>query len=153
MVIVSSDIVEHIEKMHIDEGRSNVLTSLTNTNKGVVKHESDHNSITTQFKINWTKKDKLKRIKIFNFRDKIGQEKFKIMTNNSTKLSSVFDTQDDIELQSKKFLKELSKILHQCFTKIRVKETQNKEINKLFKKKKSSENEDRYCKQKRTNKG
>ena len=58
------------------------------------------------------------------------------MTNNPTKLSSVFDTQDDIELQSKKFLKELSKILHQCFTKIRVKETQNKEINKLFEKKK-----------------
>ena len=136
MVIVSSDMVEHIVKMHIDEGRSNVLTSLTNTNKGVVKHESDHNSITTQFNINWTKKDKPKRLETFNFQDKIGQEKFKIMTNNLTKLSSVFDTQDDIELQIKKLLKELSKILHQCFTKIIVKETQNKEINKLFEKKK-----------------
>ena len=63
MVIVSSDMVEHIVKMHIDEGRSNVLTSLTNTNKGVVKHESDHNSITTQFNINWTQKDKPKGLK------------------------------------------------------------------------------------------
>ena len=125
LVIVSSDMVEHIEGMHIDEEKLNVLTSVTKTEQGVVKHESDHNSLTINFNIKWNQKEKPIRLEIFNFKDKDEQKKFRELTNVSTKLSSVFDTKEDIEAQSNKFLKELNKILHQCFKKIRVKETQN----------------------------
>ena len=59
------------------------------------------------------------------------------MTCDLTKLSSIFDTEDSIEVQRKKFLKELGRILHQCFKKVRVKDTQNVNINKLFDKQKS----------------
>ena len=128
--------LENITEMNIDEERLNVLTSVSKTNKGIVKHESDHNSIITKFNINWTKKERPCRQEIFNFKDMVGQRKFKEMTSNSTKLSSIFDTQDSIEVQSKKFLKQLSKMLHQCFKKIRVKDTINVEINKLFDKQK-----------------
>ena len=53
------------------------------------------------------------------------------MTNNSTKLSSVYDTSDSIEVQSKWLLKELNKVLHQCFKKVQMKELTNKERKKI----------------------
>ena len=135
-VIVSSDMVTHIESVHIDEEKIKVLTSITHTKNGVVKKESDHNSIETKFNIKWEKKEIPQRQEIFNFKDKEGQKKFHEMTDNSTKLSSVFDTKDNIEVQSKRFLKELNKILHQCFKKIRVTESTNKEVDRLFEKRK-----------------
>ena len=54
------------------------------------------------------------------------------MTKSSTKLSSVFDSKDNIEVQSKRFLKEMNKIQHLCFKKIRVKGSANKEVDQLF---------------------
>ena len=116
LVILSDDMVKYIDSVHIDEEKIKVLTSLTHTKKGVIKKESDHNSIET----------------IFNFKDKEGQKKFHEMTENCTKLSSVFDKNDNIEVQSKRFLKELNKMLHQCFKNVRVKESTNKEVDKLF---------------------
>ena len=53
LVIVSKDIVNSIESIHIDEEKLKVLTSITHTKKGVVKQESDHNSIETKFNITW----------------------------------------------------------------------------------------------------
>ena len=43
--------VNHIVSVHIDEEKIKVLTSMTNTRKGVIKKESDHNSIETSFNI------------------------------------------------------------------------------------------------------
>ena len=104
LVIVSSDMIEHVVNVHIDEEKLNVLTSITNTKKGVVKHESDHNFLTTNFDIKWSMQEKSKRVEIFNFKDIEGQRKFNKMTNESTKLSSLFNTNEPIEVQSKKFL-------------------------------------------------
>ena len=39
LVIVSRDMVNHIESVHIDEDKIKVLTSITKTKKGVVKRE------------------------------------------------------------------------------------------------------------------
>ena len=47
-------------------------------------------------------------------------------------MSSVFDSKDNIEVQSKRFLKEMNKIQHLCFKKIRVKGSANKEVDQLF---------------------
>ena len=75
-------------------------------------------------------------MEILNFKDKNGLKRFKGITEESTKLFSVFDTNDTIEVQSKRFLKELDRISHQFFKKIRVKASNNKEIDKLFGKQK-----------------
>ena len=55
-VIVSSDLGKHIEYMHIDDKRRNVLTKLTKTKKSHTKKvESDHNVIETKINISWNK--------------------------------------------------------------------------------------------------
>merc|ERR1712083_578266 len=53
-------------------------------------------------------------------------------TSKSTKLSEVFETDDDIEKQTKKFLKRLGKCIHKCFKKIRIKSTKTTEYDKLY---------------------
>ena len=71
-------------------------------------------------------------LEILNFNDKLGQQKFKEMTNYSNYLSAVFDNNDNIEVQTKRFLKKLNKTLHKCFKKIRIKRKNNSEIDRLF---------------------
>ena len=65
----------------------NVLTSITTKLKKTVKQESDHNSKITKFDLTWSSEINKERIEIFNFKDKKGQEMFKEMTSNNTKLS------------------------------------------------------------------
>ena len=79
---------------------------------------------------------KAERIKIFYFKDEKGQEKFRQITENTTILSSIFDTNDTVKNQTKKFLNKLNGILHQCFWKIRIKPASITEIDKLFYKRK-----------------
>ena len=87
--MISNDLLEDLESVNIDEARQHVLTSIKKTNNGTVKKESDHNSILTKFKIKW--KDKVKpKIEVFNFNDKEGQDKFRDITTNTTKLSDIF---------------------------------------------------------------
>ena len=64
--------------------------------------------------------------------------KFKEATSNNTTLSSIFDNTKDIETQSKKFLKRLKGILHQCFKKIKITPTtkNEKDLEDLFNKQK-----------------
>lgn len=52
LVIVSSDMVEYIVSLQIDEARKNVLTKVTKNKKGDVKiQESDHNILETSLNI------------------------------------------------------------------------------------------------------
>ena len=60
-VIVSKDIVEDIVEMLIDDERKHVLTKLVKTKKGVVKKESDHNTIITKLNIRWKPNTKSKK--------------------------------------------------------------------------------------------
>ena len=73
-VIISSDLTNALVSLHIDDERKSVLTSITHTRKGIVKHESDHNSILTQINIKWEKKKEPDRIEVFNFKDIEGQK-------------------------------------------------------------------------------
>ena len=92
LVLISSDMVEHLVSMHIDEEKKRVLTSFTNSKNGMIKHKSDHNSIETEFSIEWKEKTETKTKEIFNFKDKEGLKKFREMTENNKKLSSIFDS-------------------------------------------------------------
>ena len=57
LVLTSWDMVNSIVSIEIDEKKDKVLTSITKTKKGVVRRESDHNSIVTKFNMEWEKKD------------------------------------------------------------------------------------------------
>ena len=116
---------------HVDSQRKNILTKFTKDKKC----ESDHNSIFTRFRIEWNSDIKTEKIEIFNFKDPKGIKKFKELTLNSNVLSSIFDTNKDVNVQTKKLLKRLNGILHECFRKIKITGASKKqtEIHDLYK--------------------
>ena len=62
LVLTSWDIVNSIVSIQIDEQKDKVLTSITKTKRGIVKKESDHNSIITKFNIEWAKDNTKEKI-------------------------------------------------------------------------------------------
>ena len=103
--------------INIDEARQHVLTSITKTGNGTKRHESDHNSILTKFNLTWEAKENKPKVEVFNFNNKEGQRMFKDITSDNTKLSEIFDTSEDINTQTKRFIKTLDGMLHRCFKK------------------------------------
>ena len=88
------DLIQHIESVHIDDKRVNVLTKLTKTKKWrtkTLKVESDHNIIETKINIPWQKRGN-KCIEVFNFKNKKSQEKFFNLTQNTYEIEKIFDT-------------------------------------------------------------
>ena len=45
-----------------------------------------------------------KKVEVFNFRNKVNPEKFRAATSYSPSLSDLFDTEEDINVQTEKFL-------------------------------------------------
>ena len=101
---------------HVDEERQRVLTKISKTKQGTKRLESDHNSIITRFDLSVTKKEKVRKIEIFNFKDESGLQKFKEMTSKKSTLCSIFESKKSVEKQAKTFLKRLNGILHQWFS-------------------------------------
>ena len=64
--------------------------------------------------------------------NKANQEKFHEATSNTTKLSEVFDTSEDINIQTEKFLKRLNKCMQKSFKKIRLGTKKTSEYEKLY---------------------
>ena len=97
--------------MKIDEERNNVLTKITTDRKGVVrKSQSDHNVIETDLDISWNKKLYKEKIEMYNLKNKECQSRFKSYTNN-TNMETIFDSDKDINILTKKFLKRLEFIV------------------------------------------
>ena len=90
------------------------------------RHESDHNSIVIKFDIEWKKLVKPVKVEVFNFNTKEGQKPFHERTSNNTKLYDIFDSDEDINKQTKQFIKKLNGIMHQLFKKIKITGTNNK---------------------------
>ena len=112
IVIVSSDLGKHIEYMHIDDKRIDVLTRLTKTATKQKRVESDHNVIDTKFNVPWNKKPE-ESIEVFNFKDTISQKNFFTHTERTKDLIKIFDSKKSLEVQTKKFLKRLDGFIHQ----------------------------------------
>ena len=99
--------------------------------------ESDHNAIISKFKIPWKSSSVNQKIEIFNLKNRECQIRFKNETSsdvNNKELSSIFDEHGDINVQTKKFIKMIEKLIHKCFKKIRVKERKDEEKDNLFRK-------------------
>ena len=64
------------------------------------------------------------------------------MTTDNTKLSDIFKSNEDVNKQTKKFVKTLNGIIHQCFKKVKITNTFNKEIDELFKQQKVLKNKE-----------
>ena len=135
-VLLSPDLLKHINTIEVDENREKVLTKLTRTKNGVRKVESDHNPIITKLTINWHEDAKKNRIDLFNLKNNECQEKFKMETSSSWNdgaLSSIFDQKEDLNILADRFLKKLDKITFKCFRKIRVTGKRDEEKETLLK--------------------
>ena len=119
-VVVSQNIFNSVERMDIDEAKEKVLTNYRS------KTVSDHNIITCNFNVT-VPKIKPKRIEIFKFRNKEQLKLFRENTENANELIKVFETNENILIQGKKWYKKLRQILQKSFTKIRI--TNKKKMN------------------------
>ena len=68
-VIVSNDLVKHIEQIHIDDERIHVLTANMKSKNYIHHSESDHNLINTKLKLTWTPY-KSKVVEVFKYKSK-----------------------------------------------------------------------------------
>ena len=73
---------------------------------------------------------------MFNLKNKECQRKFTDLTSKTNLLTSVFNTNDNINTCTKNFLKNLNKCIRVCFNKIRITEYTREEIDDLFRKRK-----------------
>ena len=118
-VIVSSDLVEDVEELLIDEDKEHALSKIVRGKPTTKVVQSDHNVMLTKFKLKWCP-TVTPSITVFNLENKVCQQTFKRETTNTTKLSKVFDTNDDLNNQTKKFLNVLKGIVHKSFNKVKI---------------------------------
>ena len=131
-LIISADRLENFEEPNIDEEKEHALTKLTHSKNTVKKTISDHNVMISKFNLTTTKIEPIKKVEVFNFRNKENQEKFTKVTSTSTSLSEVFDTTENINIQTEKFIMKLDKCIHKSFKKIRIGSKKPTEYENLY---------------------
>ena len=119
-VIVCDQLAAFLQRMIIDEKRTNVLTKYV-TLKGVrVKSESDHNPVFAEFNLKFSRAQPVTRHEMFDFKNVDSQKKFYELTNNCFKLRNCFDGQSDPKVATDRFFKTLNNVFHAVFKKIRI---------------------------------
>ena len=136
-IIVSGDLGKHIENMHIDEERINVLTKIVkkNTNQSTGKidiKETDHNTMTADLKIHWKTNTIYKSYEVYKFNDPHALKTFKELITNTNQLSNIFDTDKNIHIQTKKLLKRIKGFISESFDKVKITNKPNKELDTLY---------------------
>ena len=108
LVMFSRDLNKHLVSMHIDEERKHVLRRIYKTRKGTKIKESDHNTITTEFNIKVTPDVNNEKIEVYNLKNKDCLAKFKSYTSENNMLSSIFDSNADIDTLTKRLVKKIN---------------------------------------------
>ena len=141
-ILPSSDLVEDLESVLVDEEGNHALTKIIKTKNGITSKQSDHNTLVSKFKFSWNKKVHNDRMEMFNLKNRENQIKFKEITSNNDNLSVIFDNEDDLNVATNAFIMKLNKCITTCFKKIRVREKPNKEVEELFQKRKELRSKD-----------
>ena len=71
---------------------------------------------------------------MYNLRNLEGQKKFKKYTSNTRRLSSIFDSHDDINILSQRFIRKLDGCISMSFKKIRVSSDKESYLDSLYNK-------------------
>ena len=129
-VIVSSDLVEDADGLLIDEEKEPALSKLVRGKLKTKVIQSDHNVMITKLKLKWNP-TKTPPTTIFNRKNKACQRIFKRETTNANKLSTVFESNDDLNLQTKKFLKLLKNSVYKSFKRVKLRKDNFTEYEKL----------------------
>jgi hypothetical protein len=105
LMLFSSDLKNSFKSLLIDEERIHVLTRIVNTKKGVVKKESDHNVLIAEFNCAVDDPEDKKKHEVYNLKNVECQKKFHDYTSNTKMLSSIFDSEDDLNTDKEVYKK------------------------------------------------
>ena len=125
--IVCDKILPFITKMVIDERGENALTRY----RGGKVVKADHHMLKLVLDLTMHETKIHERIEMFNTRNKLCLQKFKIFTNNTDKFTKCFASNEAFEVQFKRWQRLFQKALHANFRKIRHKDDDPKKVNKL----------------------
>ena len=119
--IVCKNFFKLVKKMKVDEEKQYSLCSFS-TRRGVTSiKNSDHNLIYLEIDRKWKTSEKKARIEIFNYNDEEGFDKFRKETEDNPVLKYAFeDESEDLEISSKKWLKEINSCIRKSFKKVRI---------------------------------
>ncbi len=122
-IMASEDLAQNLDNALIDSKQLYSLTKYTTT-KGVTSiKRSDHYTFIANFLIEWEVK-KLERVEVFKLRDEEGLKKFNDLTSKESGLNRCIDSPNmPLEEACSKWYKSFDKLLHQCFTKVRITDT------------------------------
>ena len=118
-VLTSPDISEHLEKALVDSKQLYSLTKYTSTKGNPSIKRSDHFTFVVSFNLQW-EKTKPVRQEFFKLRDNEGLLKFNRKTEICPKLINCIQESDNLESACNSWYKEIDRLLHQCFKKVRV---------------------------------
>ena len=122
--IVCKRFYKIIKSMTVDEERIYSLTKYSGRTGNRKIKESDHNTLILELNIDWKTviDDPGERIEIFNFKDDENFRKFTYLTDKNDVFKGLFnDENEDIEISSQKWLKNVNKVISSTFSKIRIK--------------------------------
>ena len=140
LIMFSSDMLQHLVNIQIDEARKYVLTKVVKKKNGIKIQESDHNPIVAEFSLKIIQTEEDNKLEMYNLKNEECQKKFKEYTTNTKMLSSVFDTkEEDINIMTNRFLKKLNGCIALNFKKIRFKHKEDK-LEKLHERLRSVKN-------------
>ena len=131
LVIISTDLDSQFKSLIIDEERKHVLTKIRKTKNGTVKKESDHNVLLTEFEVTIDVNNNHK-VELYNIKNLECQQIFKKYTSNTKMLSSVFDSDDNLNVLTNRFIKKLDGCIKHSFKKVRVSNNKPSGANKLY---------------------
>ena len=120
VVLISSELKEHLVSVHIDEERKHVLSKIYKSKKGTRIKESDHNTILSHFNCMVATNNKKEKIQVYNLRNKECQAKFKAFTTKTKMFSTIFDGSNDINILTERLIKKINGSIATNFTKRRI---------------------------------
>ena len=132
IVLISSDMIGNLESLVIDEDRKHVLTKIKKTKKGVIKKESDHNILITTFSDTFGSNEKKEKEEVYNIKNKDCQRKFKEYTSNTRMLSSVLDSDEDINVLTDRLIRKIEGCIASRFKKVRVTRNKKGKLKNLY---------------------
>ena len=111
--------------MHIDNSRKYTLTNYASVKCGGQAKDSDH--FTQYLDLNLkVESEKPKRIEMYDFKDKEGRKKFKILTSETQQFTDCFENMQSLSEQVEKWRTTLETYCKRSFRKIRIRKNKIK---------------------------
>ena len=117
-IFSSNDLADQLLEASIDSNQLYCLTKHTTTKGQSDVKKSDHYSLIAKFNLQVVER-KQKREEIFKLRDADGLQKFHQATSKSNQLRKCLE-EEDLEKACNKWYKEMDRIFHRCFKKIKI---------------------------------